>query len=89
MILHEKVWKQVRQYGRTAYIDFKNPDFVTYAKSFGAVGVRIETAEQLLPVLKTALNNDKVTVIDCPVDYSENDRLTELLGNVLSDTDEL
>jgi acetolactate synthase-1/2/3 large subunit len=80
-------WKQERQYGRTAYIDFKNPDFVTYAKSFGAVGVRIETAEQLLPALKTALITDIVTVIDCPVDYSENDRLTELLGNVLSDTD--
>jgi len=80
-------WKQERQYGRTAYIDFKNPDFVTYAKSFGAVGVRIETAEQLLPALKAALITDIVTVIDCPVDYSENDRLTELLGNVLSDTD--
>jgi acetolactate synthase-1/2/3 large subunit len=80
-------WKQQRQYGRTAYIDFKNPDFVTYAKSFGAVGVRIKSAEELLPALKTALIANIVTVIDCPVDYSENDRLTELLGNVLSETD--
>ncbi len=80
-------WKQERKYGRTAYIDFKNPDFVMYARSFGAIGVRIETAEQLLPALKAALKTDTVTVIDCPVDYSENDRLTELLGSVLSDTD--
>ena len=80
-------WKQIHKYGRSAYIDFKNPDFVTYAESFGAVGVRIKTAEQFLPALKTALKMDTVTIIDCPVDYSENDRLTELMGKVLSDTE--
>lgn len=81
-------WKQQRRFGRSAYIDFKNPDFVAYAKSFGAEGVRIESADQLLPVLEKALKNDTVTVIDCPVDYSENDRLTELLGNVLSEIED-
>lgn len=78
-------WKQKRRYGRAAYIDFNNPDFVKYAESFGATGVRIESAEQLLPALKDALARKTVTIIDCPVDYSENDRLTELLGNVLSE----
>lgn len=81
-------WKQQRRFGRSAYIDFKNPDFVTYAQSFGATGVRIEAAEQLLPSLKTALKTNTVTIIDCPVDYSENDRLTELLGNVVSEIDD-
>lgn len=78
-------WKQKRRFGRTAYIDFKNPDFVTYAQSFGAIGVRIDSADQLLPALQTALETPTVTIIDCPVDYSQNDRLTELMGNVLSD----
>ena len=78
-------WKQQRRFGRSAYIDFKNPDFVQYAKSFGATGVRIESADQLLPALETALKANTVTVIDCPVDYSQNDRLTALLGNVLSE----
>jgi acetolactate synthase-1/2/3 large subunit len=78
-------WKQNRRYGRPAYIDFKNPDFVKYAESFGATGVRINAANELLPALKTALNNHTVTIIDCPVDYSENSRLTELLGNVISE----
>ncbi len=81
-------WKQQRRYGRPAYIDFKNPDFVAYAKSFGAEGVRINAAEELLPALKTALKTPTVTVIDCPVDYSENDRLTKLLGNVLSEIED-
>lgn len=78
-------WKQQRRFGRTAYIDFKNPDFVQYAQSFGATGVRIESADQLLPALEAALKNPTVTIIDCPVDYSQNDRLTALLGNVLSE----
>ncbi|MDA3807100.1 MAG: acetolactate synthase large subunit [Thiomicrorhabdus sp.] len=78
-------WKQQRRFGRSAYIDFKNPDFVQYAQSFGATGVRIESADQLLPALKTALENPTVTIIDCPVDYSQNDRLTALLGNVVSE----
>ena len=78
-------WKQQRRFGRSAYIDFKNPDFVQYAQSFGATGIRIESADQLLPTLQVALKNPTVTIIDCPVDYSENDRLTELLGNVLSE----
>jgi acetolactate synthase-1/2/3 large subunit len=78
-------WKQQRRFGRTAYIDFKNPDFVQYAQSFGATGVRIKSADQLLPALQVALENPTVTIIDCPVDYSQNDRLTALLGNVLSE----
>ena len=81
-------WKQQRIFGRSAYIDFKNPDFVAYAKSFGAQGVRIESADQLLPELNKALENNTVTIIDCPVDYSENDRLTALLGNVLSEIED-
>lgn len=81
-------WKQQRRFGRSAYIDFKNPNFVDYAKSFGAQGVRIESAEQLLPTLENALQQNTVTIIDCPVDYSENDRLTQLLGNVLSEIDD-
>lgn len=81
-------WKQQRRYGRSAYIDFNNPNFVDYAKSFGAEGVRINSAEELLPSLKKALKTPTVTVIDCPVDYSENDRLTTLLGNVLSEIED-
>ncbi|WP_127469849.1 acetolactate synthase large subunit [Thiomicrorhabdus aquaedulcis] len=78
-------WKQQRRFGRSAYIDFKNPDFVQYAQSFGATGVKIESADQLLPALQTALKANTVTIIDCPVDYSQNDRLTALLGNVVDE----
>jgi len=76
-------WKQMNQFGRPSNIKFTNPDFVKYAESFGAKGYRIEKAEDLLPILKTALADNTVSVIDCPVDYSENLKLTSKLGEMV------
>ena len=75
-------WKQHNQFGRSSHVKFTNPDFVQYAESFGATGVRIEAVEQLMPALKHALAQDTVTIIDCPVDYRENLKLTESLGQL-------
>jgi acetolactate synthase-1/2/3 large subunit len=76
-------WKQMNQFGRKSYIDFANPDFVKLAESFGAKGYRIEKGEDLLPTLQQALNDKTVSVIDCPVDYSENLKLTGKLGEMV------
>ena len=76
-------WKQMNIYGRQANVKFTNPDFVKYADSFGAKGYRVERAEDLLPILKTALADSTVSIIDCPVDYRENLKLTEKLGNMI------
>ena len=76
-------WKQMNQFGRPSHVDFDNPDFVRYAESFGAKGYRIQRAEDLLPTLETALADDTVSVIDCPVDYGENLKLTERLGEMI------
>ncbi|MDH5436236.1 MAG: acetolactate synthase large subunit [Gammaproteobacteria bacterium] len=76
-------WKQMSQFGRTSHVDFGNPDFVKYAESFGAKGYRIERTGDLLPILKQALSDNTVSVIDCPVDYSENMKLTEKLGEMV------
>ncbi|MBE0435719.1 MAG: acetolactate synthase large subunit [Methylomicrobium sp.] len=76
-------WHQQRRFGRSGFIDFNNPDFVKYAESFGAKGYRVHSADELLPVLEQAFADDTVVVIDVPVDYSENMRLTEKLGKML------
>jgi acetolactate synthase-1/2/3 large subunit len=76
-------WKQMNSFGRKSYVDFNNPDFVKYAEAFGAKGYRIESGEQLLPTLKKALNDNTVSIIDCPVDYSENLKLTQKLGEMI------
>lgn len=65
-------WKQINQFGESAFIDFTNPDFVRLAESMGLKGYRVKSAEDLIPTLKTALEQDVPAVIDCPVDYKEN-----------------
>ena len=76
-------WHQLRHFARPSHIDFENPDLVKYAESFGAKGYRVETAADLIPVLEQAVADDTVVVIDCPVDYSENMKLTEKLGKLV------
>lgn len=76
-------WKQLTTYGRSNNVHFGNPDFVAYARSFGAKAWRVERSQDLLPVLKQALNEKTVCIIDCPVDYRENLKLTEKLGEMV------
>ena len=75
-------WKMDIELGSSAHVRFDNPDFVAYAHSFGAKGYRVSAADELLPTLRTALDDDTVSVIACPVDYSENVRLTDELGEL-------
>lgn len=75
-------WKQNLEIGRAAYIDFSNPDFLKQAESYGCRGVRISAAGELRPALEEALAQNTVTIIECPVDYSENTRLTDKLGGL-------
>ena len=73
-------WKMDLELGRHSSVDFHNPNFVKYAESFGAKGYRINRAHELLPTLKCALEDDAISVVACPVDYSQNMGLTEKLG---------
>ena len=75
-------WKMDLELGHHVATGFANPDFAAYAESFGARGYRINTAGDLLPALTEALAADTVSVITCPVDYSENLRLTGTLGEL-------
>ena len=73
-------WKQLRHYGRPAFVDFGNPDFAALAESFGCRGYKVTAARELLPILEEALRQRVPAVVTCPVDYSENLKLTEKLG---------
>ncbi len=73
-------WKQQLQFGRSNYVRFGNPDLVKYAEAFGARGFRVHAADELAPILREALATQALSVIDCPVDYRENFKLTEKLG---------
>ena len=79
-------WKQMNEFGRESHTRFSNPDFVKYAEAFGARGYRVERTQDLPSILEEALSNDTVSIIDCPVDYRENTKLTEQMGKLVCPT---
>jgi acetolactate synthase-1/2/3 large subunit len=68
-------WKQANMGFADWGLTYGNPDFVKYAESYGASGHRVENAEGLTDLLKHCLATEGVHLIDCPVDYADNDRI--------------
>ncbi len=73
-------WKQRNEFGRPFGVEFGNPDFVAFAESFGIAGFRPASADDLGPTLRRALDVDGPSLVEIPIDYRENLRLTEHLG---------
>ena len=76
-------WKQQTRLGRESGVEFGNPDFVALAQAFGAKGYRVESARDLAPALRDALAWPGPTIVDVPVDYRENPKLTARLGQLV------
>jgi acetolactate synthase-1/2/3 large subunit len=68
-------WKQANMGFEDYGLTYGNPDFVKYAESYGASGYRVESAAHLPDVLAQCLASPGVHLIDCPVDYTDNDRI--------------
>ncbi|MBH5322992.1 acetolactate synthase large subunit [Aurantiacibacter sediminis] len=68
-------WKQANMGFEDYGLNFGNPDFVDYANSYGAIGHRVESTAHLAELLAHCCETPGVHVIDCPVDYSENDQI--------------
>ncbi|MBF0368627.1 MAG: acetolactate synthase large subunit [Magnetococcales bacterium] len=68
-------WKQEGMGFANYGLDYNNPDFVRYAESYGAHGHRVESADDLAPLLTRCLNSPGVHLIEVPIDYSENHRV--------------
>lgn len=75
-------WHQMKKFKRPSHIKFGNPDFVQLASSYGFEAFQIKEAEELKPTLEKAIAMNKPVLIDCPVDYRENMKLTKKLGNI-------
>ena len=59
---------QVHKYGnRVIGTDLHNPDFVKYAESFGAQGLRATNPDELRAALKQSLGRDLPSLIEIPV----------------------
>jgi acetolactate synthase-1/2/3 large subunit len=68
-------WKQANMGFADFGLTYGNPDFVRFAESFGAAGHRVESAMHLEQLLARCQDTPGVHVIECPVDYSENDQI--------------
>jgi len=76
-------WKERISYNREFFTRFGSPDWVKLAEGFGFSGVRVERDDHLEPILRDAFSRGGPVLIDCPVDYSENLRLTSILGRLI------
>jgi acetolactate synthase-1/2/3 large subunit len=68
-------WKQASMGFEDFGLSFDNPDFVAYAKAYGARGVRIAATHQLVGTIEGAFAAGGVHLVIVPVDYSENKRV--------------
>jgi acetolactate synthase-1/2/3 large subunit len=57
---------QELRYGRSFEVDLYTPDFVKFAESFGARGIRLNDLSELKSALKEALQADCTTIIEIP-----------------------
>ena len=76
-------WKQQNHFdGRHSDLAFNNPDFELLAKSFGAWGRTLTGAGQLPDALDEAFRQPGPALLAVPVDYGENVKLSQRLGNL-------
>ncbi|NOZ25006.1 MAG: acetolactate synthase large subunit [Nitrospirae bacterium] len=76
-------WKERISYNREFFTRFGSPDWVKLAESFGFRGLRVDSDDRIDDILGDALSGGGPVLIDCPVDYTENLRLTDILGRLI------
>lgn len=69
-------WKQEAMGFAEFGMAFGNPDFVKYAEAYGALGIRVTADLPLSAALERAISAEGPVLIDCPIDYSENAKLS-------------
>ena len=76
-------WKQQNQFdGRHSDLAFDNPDFGLLARAFGIWGRTVARPDELAGALEEAFAQDGPALLAVPIDYGENRKLTERLGNL-------
>ena len=66
-------WQKLFYQNRFSQTDIrKKTDYVKFAESFGAKGLRIEKEEDIMPVLREALSTPSPVVVDCRISNDEN-----------------
>ena len=64
--------QEEKKYQRVSGVNFGPVDFKAYAEAFGAAGFSVNSAAELEPVLRRAMDVNGPAVVAIPVDYSDN-----------------
>ena len=75
-------WKQDTNFGRHTDLDFENPDWMKLADAFGWQGIYCEKSTELAADLERTFQTPGPSLLVIPIDYRENNLLTERLGNI-------
>ena len=75
-------WKQQAQFGTHTKLSFNNPDWLKLADAFGWNGHRVENSKVLITTLEDAFEESGPSLVVVPIDYRENMKLSERLGNI-------
>ncbi|MGQ3906211.1 acetolactate synthase AlsS [Mixta calida] len=67
--------QEEQKYQRVSGVKFGPIDFKAYAEAFGAAGFAVESADQLEPILRKAMDVQGPAVVAVPVDYADNPKL--------------
>ncbi|MBI2598281.1 MAG: acetolactate synthase large subunit [Candidatus Diapherotrites archaeon] len=68
-------WKQKEMKFKRFGMDYSNPDFAKYAQAYGAAGYRVKKAGDLLKFLQKGFKQKGPAIIECPIDYTENEKV--------------
>jgi len=72
-------FQEEMKYGQDAAVSFGPVDFVQYAESFGATGLRVDQPQDLEQVMDQAFATDGPVIVDIPIDYSDNQALGQTM----------
>jgi acetolactate synthase-1/2/3 large subunit len=75
-------WKQQNEFGTHTDLSFTNPDWLKLADAFDWHGHKVENSKDLVATLEKAFEEEGPSLIVIPIDYRENLKLTERLGDI-------
>jgi acetolactate synthase-1/2/3 large subunit len=75
-------WKQQNEFGHHTELTFGNPDWMKLASAFGWSGHHVENSRDLSSTLEAAFAEPGPSLLVVAIDYRENMKLTERLGDI-------
>jgi acetolactate synthase-1/2/3 large subunit len=75
-------WKQQNEFNRHTDLSCGNPDWLKLADAYGWNGHWVEKSSELKGTLERALEEPGPSLVVIPIDYRENQILTQKLGEI-------